>query len=56
LFPAGSILAYAYFGVLVQQADYAGLAIKIVALVAIGSALASFASRRTQPYVHVAGS
>jgi len=56
LFPAGSILAYAYFGVLVQQADYAGLAIKVVELVAIGSALASFAARRTQPAVHVAGS
>ena len=54
--PAGSIVGYAYFGVLVHQADYAGLAIKVVELVAIGSALASFASRRNQREVHVAGS
>jgi hypothetical protein len=54
-FPAGSILAYAYFAVLVHQADYAGLAIKVVELVAIGSALASFAARRKQRTWHVAG-
>jgi len=53
-FPVGSILGYAYFGVLVHQVDYAGLAIKVVELVAIGSALASFASRRNQREVHVA--
>jgi len=54
LLPAGSIAGYAYFGLLVHQVDYAGLAIKVVELVAIGSALASFASRRNQREVHVA--
>ena len=55
LFPAGSILGYAYLAVLGHQADYAGLAIKVVELVAIGSALASFAGRRDRRAVHVAG-
>jgi hypothetical protein len=54
-FPAGSILGYAYFAVLVQQTDYAGLAIKVVELIAIASALASFVSRRNQRAVHAAG-
>ncbi|SRR6266568_2536788 len=54
-FPAGSILAYAYFAVLVHQADYAGLAIKVVELVAIGSALALFAARRNERRLHVSG-
>src|SRR5579859_1843709 len=53
-FPVGSILAYAYFAVLVHQADYAGLAIKVVELSAIGSALASFAARRNERTPHVA--
>lgn len=52
--PAGSILAYAYFAVLVQQADYAGLAIKVVEVVAIASALVSFAARRSERAVRVA--
>jgi hypothetical protein len=39
LFPAGSILGYAYFAALVHQADYVGLAVKIVELAAIASAL-----------------
>lgn len=55
LFPAGSILAYAYFAVLVHQADYAGLTIKVVELVAIVSALATFAARSHQPSPRVAG-
>src|SRR5579859_678149 len=54
LFPAGSILGYAYFGVLVHQVDYAGLAIKVVELAAIGSALVSYAGRRNQQAVNVA--
>ena len=53
-FPAGSIVAYTYFAVLVHQADYAGLAIKVVELIAIGSALASFAARRSQRVLNVA--
>jgi hypothetical protein len=53
-FPAGSILGYAYLAVLVHQADYAGLAIKVVELVAIGSAMASFARSRNQRAAHVA--
>jgi|SRR5579859_1507479 len=54
LFPAGSILGYAYFSVLVHQADYAGLAIKVVELLAIASALASFVARRHERTPHVA--
>jgi hypothetical protein len=53
-FPAGSILAYAYFALLVHQADYAGLTIKVVELIAIGSALSSFAGRRSERTPHVA--
>jgi len=47
-------LGAVYFAVLVHQADYAGLAIKVVELIAIGSALASFAARRSQRVLNVA--
>jgi predicted lysophospholipase L1 biosynthesis ABC-type transport system permease subunit len=39
LFPAGSIAAYFYFAVQVQQVDYVGLGLKVVELAAIVSAL-----------------
>jgi hypothetical protein len=46
LFPVGSILGYAYFAALVHQADYAGLAIKVVELAAIACALQPFVVAR----------
>lgn len=39
VFPAGSIAAYFYFAFLVHQADYVGLLIKVVELVAIVTVL-----------------
>ena len=45
LLPAGSILGYAYFAVLVHQADYAGLAVKLVELATIGAAVAPILRR-----------
>ena len=56
LLPAGSILGYFYFAVLAHQVDYAGLAIKIVEALAIGSGLSStIVFRRSGRSVHVAG-
>jgi hypothetical protein len=46
VFPTGSILAYAYFAVLVHQADYAGLAIKVVEVAAIACALQPLVAAR----------
>jgi hypothetical protein len=56
LLPAGSILAYFYFGALVHQVDYAGLTIKLVETLAFVSALwPVVAVRRSRRSVPVAG-
>ena len=46
LLPAGSIAGYFYFCALAHQVDYAGLTIKLVEVLAIGSALVPVLSAR----------
>lgn len=47
VFPLGSIAAYIYFALLVHEADYIGLLIKLAELAAIASAVASVFQSRT---------
>jgi len=46
LLPVGSILGYAYFAVLVHQADYVGLGVKLVELAAVAAAVTPLLNRR----------
>ena len=47
VFPLGSIAGYFYFAFAARQADYVGLAIKVVELAVIVIAVASFAATRS---------
>jgi hypothetical protein len=49
VFPVGSIAGYFYFGFVVHQVDYVGLAVKLVELAAVASALVPLMRRTSTP-------